>query len=99
MLRLILEYGIPFILPLAGYALWIWYRNAYADRHQGAPPKFEEGPWPLMLFIGAGLMFASMAVTALLSGASPEATYVPPRVENGRVIPGQMIEPGKDAGP
>ncbi|MBM3513304.1 MAG: hypothetical protein FJX59_06270 [Alphaproteobacteria bacterium] len=95
MIRTLLQYGIPFLLPLAGYAAWVWYRNAYADRHEGALPKFEEGPWPAMLLLGAVLMAASMAYTALTSGASSDATYVPPRVEDGKVIPGQFIEPGE----
>lgn len=94
--RIVLQYVLPFLLPLIGYSLWIWYRNAYADRHAGAPPKFEEGPWPLLLLLGAVLMFASMAFTALSSGGSAGATYEPSRVEDGRIVPGRLIEP--DAG-
>ena len=92
MIRLVLEYLIPFLSPLAAYSVWIWYRNKYAEHHDGAPPRFEEGPWPLMLFIGALLMFASMAVTALTTGGNAGAKYEPPHVEDGKVIPGRMIE-------
>lgn len=92
MIRLVLEYLIPFLLPLAAYAMWIWYRNAYAEHHDGAPPRFEEGPWPLMLFIGAVLMFASMAFTALTTGGDAGATYIPPHMEDGKIVPGRMIE-------
>jgi hypothetical protein len=99
MIRVILEYLIPFLLPLAGYSIWIWYRNTYAENHDGAPPRFEEGPWPLMLFLGAILMFASMSYTALTSGGSADATYIPSRVVNGEIVPGRMVEPDVDKKP
>jgi len=92
MIRILLEFVIPFLLPMAAYAAWIWYRNIYAEHHEGAPPKFEEGPWPLMLFLGAILMFGTMAVTALTSGGEAGSTYVPSHVEDGKVVPGRMIE-------
>lgn len=90
-MRLILTYVLPFFLPITVYGLWIWYRTAYAERHSGAPPKFEEGPWPLMLFLGALLTFAMLAFMALSAGGSSDSTYVPPRLENGRVIPSQLV--------
>jgi hypothetical protein len=96
MIRILATYVIPFLLPLAGYALWIWYRTRYAERHGGEAPKFEQGPWPLMLFLGAVLTLAILGVTAMRQGGSPDATYVPPRMENGQIIPGRLeAKPGK----
>ena len=91
MLRLMVTYVLPFLLPITVYALWIWYRTSYAQRHGGAPPKFEEGPWPLMLFIGAVLSFGVLAVTALTSGGPADSVYVPPRIENGRIVPSELL--------
>ncbi|MDX2145119.1 MAG: DUF6111 family protein [Rhodospirillaceae bacterium] len=96
MIRILFTYVIPFLMPLAGYALWIWYRTWYAGKHGGEAPKFEQGPWPLMLFLGAVLALAMLGVTALQQGGSPDATYVPPRVENGKVVPGRMEEKQSD---
>ncbi|MCB2108959.1 MAG: hypothetical protein KDE14_14715 [Rhodobacteraceae bacterium] len=90
MLRIALTYVVPFLLPITAYAVWIWYRTAYAERHAGAPPKFEEGPWPLMLFLGAVLTFAALAFTALNSGGPPDSTYVPPRLEGGKIVPSEL---------
>jgi hypothetical protein len=94
MSRIFVSYIIPFILPAATYAAWVWYRTRYADRHGGEVPTLEKGPWPLLLFIGAVFAFAVLGTTAMLSGGSPDQTYVPPRVENGTVIPGHL-EPKK----
>lgn len=90
MVRIFFTYLIPFLLPLFVYLCWVWYRMRYAEKHGGEAPVLEKGPWPLLLFIGAVLALTVLGATALLRGGSPDATYVPPRLENGRVVPGQL---------
>lgn len=94
MSRIVLTYIIPFLMPAAVYAAWVWYRTRYADRHGGEVPQLEQGPWPLLLFSGAVFAFVVLGATALLSGGSPDETYVPPYVENGKMVPGHL-EPKK----
>jgi Family of unknown function (DUF6111) len=89
MVRILLNYLVPFLLPITGYALWVWYRARHAAKHGGEIPKFEQGPWPLMLFLGALLTLAVLAVGALSSGGAPGDTYIPPHLENGKVVPGR----------
>lgn len=96
MIRILVEYLVPFLLPLAGYSLWIWYRARYAEKHGGDAPEFEKGPWPLMLFLGAVLTLAVLGVSALTSGGSPGDVYTPPHVENGKVVPGRTESPETD---
>jgi hypothetical protein len=90
MTRILFAYLVPFLLPIAIYAVWVWYRTGYAARHGGEAPKFERGPWPLLLFAGALLTFAVMGVIALNQGEPAGATYEPARIENGRIVPGQL---------
>jgi hypothetical protein len=92
MTRILITYVVPFLLPTAFYAGWVWYRSAYVARHGGEAPRFERGPWPLLLFLGAVFAFAVLGATALLRGEEAGGTYVPPHVENGRVVPGH-VEP------
>ena len=94
MSRIMLTYIVPFLLPAAAYAAWVWYRTVYAARHGGEAPKLEQGPWPLLLFGGAVLAFAVLAATALIRGGSPDGNYVPPHLEKGEMVPGHM-EPKK----
>jgi len=94
MSRIVFSYIIPFLLPAAVYALWVWYRTRYVAQHGGEAPKLEQGPWPLLLFIGAIFAFAILGTTAMLRGGDPDQTYVPARVENGTVVPGHL-EPKK----
>ncbi len=89
MLRIFISYIVPFLLPMAGYAAWIWYRGVHAERHGGEAPSFEQGPWPLMLFLGALLTLGILAFGALTTGGEPGDIYVPPHPENGKMVPGQ----------
>jgi len=89
MLRAFLTTIVPFLLPMTGYAVWIWYRTRYAQKHGGEAPRFEQGPWPLMLFLGAMLSLAVLGVVALTTGGAPGEVYVPPHLENGKVVPGR----------
>lgn len=95
MFRILFTYIVPFLMPIAVYAAWVAYRARYADRHGGAAPQFEQGPWPLLLFAGALLALAVLGVSAVMQGNSPEeGEYVPPYVENGQIVPGHL-EPKK----
>ncbi|MEQ9448051.1 MAG: DUF6111 family protein [Rhodospirillaceae bacterium] len=90
MTRILLTYIVPFLLPIAVYAAWVWYRTAYAARHGGEAPKFEKGPWPLLLFLGALLALAVMGAVGLNRGGDAGAAYEPARIEDGRIVPGRL---------
>ncbi len=91
MIRILFTYVVPFLLPIVTYALWVWYRTRYVAAHGGEAPEFEKGPWPLLLFAGAVLALIVLGFTAFLDSNSPEeGDYVPPRVEDGKIIPGHI---------
>lgn len=92
MLRVIVTYILPFLLPAAVFVLWTWARAAYIRRHGGKPPAIEDGPWFWLLLSGGVLVLAVFAGTALLSeGGAPGDVYVPPRVIDGEVVPGRHV--------
>ena len=90
MSRILLTYIVPFLMPAAVYAAWVWYRTRYAARHGGEAPKLEQGPWPMLMFAGAVLAFAVLASTALIRGGDPDEAYIPPHLENGAMVPGHL---------
>lgn len=90
MARILLTYVMPFLLPIAAYAAWTWYRTRYAAAHGGEVPRFERGHWPLLVFLGALSAFAVLALTAFLRGGPADERYVPPHVVDGEVVPGHM---------
>ena len=74
MLRL-LEFAL-FLLPFAGYGLWLWLGRQYTRE---------------MLWGTLGAMFAMVMMAAwleLTQAVPPELSYVPPHMENGRIVPG-----------
>ncbi len=79
MLRLI-ETGL-FLVPLAIYAIW----RVTAAR--GGPP-------PRLLIAGAGatlLLLVSLAWYVREERMDPNATYVPPRLQDGRLLPAHTV--------
>ena len=77
------EVGI-FLIPFAVYALFL-----IATR----TGLLVQSSWPVHLIaklvLGSLLMVVvSFILLAHFSGASPDSTYVPAHVENGRLVPG-----------
>ncbi len=90
MIRILFAYIVPFLLPTAVYAAWVWYRTRYVKTHEGRAPGLEKGPWPLTLFLGAVLVMIILGATAILSGGSVDEHYVPPYLESGKMVPGHL---------
>jgi len=85
MLRVLLTVIIPLLLPTAIYAGWLWLARP------DAPPR---SLWPWVWVGGAGVVLLAIVlfVVEIQFGSAQTGTYVPPRWENGTVIPGH-VEP------
>lgn len=87
MLRALLQYLLPLFLPFLIYA-------AYILLAQGRLPDWlglSDRQWAMLGGAGIALMLVSMVSWGLLSGSPPGETYVPPRFEDGRVVPGTTV--------
>lgn len=89
MLRVLFEFVIPLVLPLTLYLLWQARRRRIEAATGGVPPAWFEGPWFWAVVAGFVLAAGVLVVLALTSGAKPGAEYIPPHLENGRVVPAQ----------
>ncbi len=91
MIKLLLLRFWPVLIPVLVY--WLWLRTVAAKaRKEGKPaPLFRDGPWYWLVLASLG-----MAVLCFLfwggSGEAVKGDYIPPHVENGKVIPGH-VEP------
>jgi Family of unknown function (DUF6111) len=79
MLRILLQYVLPLLLPFLLYL--IYARLA----HKSA---VDDAPWLVLAATGVGLLVVSLVSWTLLSGSEPGQTYVPARIEDGRLVPG-----------
>lgn len=95
MTRLILVYLIPFLLPFAIYAAWVWLSRH--SREDGVLVTIAKGPWFWLVIAGFLLTLSSLGLWAVLDSHKPEENYVPPRLEDGRVVPGRMVPPTPDS--
>jgi hypothetical protein len=91
MLRVFLTVVLPLVLPTAIYVGWL----VVAQRMQrtGAVP-WVELPWVWLAGAGVVLLAVVLSVVHVHFGTAETGTYVPPRWEDGRIIPGH-VEPDK----
>ncbi len=90
MIRIVVEYVLPLLLPSIAYVAW-W--NLYGRRAAaagGTPALLREGPWFWLFLAGLVLASAALIAGALVGGDTPGGTYVPPHLDHGRVVPGRI---------
>lgn len=94
MARILLQYVLPILLPSLVYLAWLVYENRrIAQGGAGTMRRWEDGPWAWL--VGGGVVIAVLGAigVAALSGRGKEGTYVPPYLEDGRIVPGHLEPP------
>ena len=79
MLRILLQYLLPLLLPFLAYLVY-----ARLTRRAG----LNDAPWLGLVAAGVGLLVVSLVTWSIMNGSEPGETYVPARVEDGEVVPG-----------
>ena len=91
MLREILTLVVPLLLPTALYFAWLQLSRWLETSGTAARRKL---PWVWLAAIGVALTALVLFVVTVGFGRAVPGVYVPPRVENGQIVPGH-IEPAK----
>lgn len=76
------------LLPFAVYSLYLFlmrWRPGYAR---------TKTPWTLLFAIGLSLFAASFVFWRFSASQGTSGVYVPPHVENGKIVPGR-VDDGK----
>ena len=73
-----------FLAPFAAYALYLWVTRAGVL----ALSSWSVPTIASLTIAALSLMIVSFLLLAEFSGAPPGSTYVPARVEGGRLVPG-----------
>ena len=91
MLREFLTLVVPLLLPTILYLLWL---RAVRWSEAGGAIAWHKLPWVWLVLTGVALTALVLFVVTVGFGTAMPGIYVPPRFENGRIIPGH-IEPAK----
>lgn len=94
MIRILLHYVVPLLLPAALYFLWRALRRPSGSGTGPLPAGPKPAPWLLLAAAGLVLMGLTLGVLALTGGVRPELGYAPPYMEEGRVVPAGPREDG-----
>lgn len=90
MARVLLEVVLPFLAPFLVFFLYMLLVTR--GRH-----FLERTPWFVLVACGLVLACLSLGSLAFLDGHPPGGEYVPPHVEDGRIVPAETRprEPGR----
>jgi|SaaInl4_100m_RNA_FD_contig_21_299311_length_533_multi_4_in_0_out_0_1 hypothetical protein len=92
MTRYLLTIGLPLAAPFIVYYVWWFFaqRKALAEIEGRKPSAWEELPWVWLVIAGCGLMAITLISLATIGIEGVEREYVPPRVEDGIIVPGRL---------
>lgn len=85
-MRILLQVVLPFLAPFVVFAL---YRLLVTKGRK----VLVRTPWFLLTVAGMALACAALVSLAFLGGAPPDGRYEPSRVEDGKIVPGQVVRP------
>ena len=101
MIRILISYVIPLLLPTVMYFIWTaWVRRQIAITHKGntevTPEEIEafeiRTPWFRLILAGAVLMLLGLVLSTFLGPQNPPGSvYQPPHMQDGKVVPGQYV--------
>ena len=95
MLRTFLTVVLPLIAPTVAYLVWMYLRAQRREEEEaGRPvPRWRQLPWPWLVVSGAALAaVAVLAVGYVDRSADITRRYIPPQLEDGKVVPGRFEE-------
>jgi hypothetical protein len=87
MLREILTLVVPLVLPTVLYLVWL---RAVRWSEEGGALAWRKLPWVWLAAIGVMLTAIVLFVVTVGFGTAAPGIYVPPRFENGRIVPGHV---------
>jgi hypothetical protein len=101
MFRVFFTIVLPLVLPTVLYLVWLrvshWSPGASQEPERGETEtvRWSALPWLWLAAAGAVLLALVLFVVTVHFGSSQPGTYVPPRSEDGRIVPGH-IEPARN---
>ena len=87
MLRVFLTIVLPLVLPTAIYVAWLAFLHHSAN---GEPVRLGALPWVWLTAAGVLLLALVLVTVTVHFGETGEGQYIPPRYEDGRLLPPEI---------
>ena len=92
MMRTTLIHILILLAPTILYIAFLILTRRVQMSRSGAAAQLRKMPWVRLLGGGLVLAAASLVVWAMTVGSDPEGTYVPARIVDGEIVPGEVID-------
>ena len=89
MIRILITYLIPLLLPVLAWYLWTKFSPAKAKTPENLTGS-AAAPWSKLGIAGVVLLALTLGSVALFSGAEPGNVYEPARMVDGEVVSGEQ---------
>lgn len=86
MVRILLENALLFLLPTI---IYVTYRLITRGRNSSPTGVLDDAPLLWLFIAGAALALSTLVFfSSTTTGGKPGQVYVPPALEDGRIVPG-----------
>ncbi len=89
-MRLFLTKILPLLLPVAIYLAWHFHARRKALASGITAPSVRDAPWTWIVAAGLTVMILALVGLGLFTGDEPGGVYVPPYMEDGKIVPGHI---------
>jgi len=89
-MRVFLQYVVPLLLPLAIYVGYLIIARRIQRGQGPLAEQMRQWPWAWLAVAGVTLLAISLLAFNLTTGSDPGGVYVPPKLEDGKVVPGHV---------
>jgi len=89
-IRTLLTIVLPLLAPTILYLVYLWTQRRRAEAEAGGRPipAWQTWPWAWLISSGCVLMVVTLLALELTGHETRSSDYVPPRLEDGEIVPG-----------
>ncbi len=84
MIRILLQVVVPILLPFVVYFAYVYFVR------RRRPDVEVVVPWHWLGAASVVLVVLTLGAIVMFGGEEPGQTYVPPRTEDGKIVPGHF---------
>lgn len=89
-MRMLLIRILPLLLPIIILIGWMIYNRRKALAKGLPAPTLKDAPWVTAGIVGIATLIFGLFYLDYHAGERPGGTYVPAKIEDGRLVPGHI---------